>query len=1586
MSLLGYHLRGRQALILIVGIALAVAGLVPVASRALAASDPCGPGGNAIACENTKPGTPSAVWDDMWGAGDDSIQGFATDISVNAGSRIDFKIDTDASDYDVTIYRIGYYQGHGARRITAVEPSAPLPQHQPECITVAATELYDCGNWIVSASWDVPASAVSGVYLAHLKRPDTGKSSHITFVVRNDSSHSDIVFQTADTTWQAYNDYGGSSFYHGGANGRAFKVSYNRPFATRSGSTNHDFFFANEYPAIRFLERNGYDVTYLAGVDADRHGSLLLNHKTYLSVGHDEYWSGAQRANVEAARDAGVNLMFLSGNEMYWRTRYEPSEDPSHTPYRTLVSYKETWANEKIDPSSQWTGTWRDPRFAPKSAGGGRPENGLTGTMYMSNFTDLPVTVSADEGKLRLWRGTSLATMTSGTAELAPHTVGYESNEDVDNGDRPPGLIRLSTTTGPVPQYLQDFGNDTAPGTTTHHVTLYRAPSGALVFSAGSVQWTWGLDSTHDSDYAPSPADIRMQQAQVNLLADMGAQPTTLMEGLLPATMSTDEEGPTVTIDAPAAGAVVSNGAQSTLSGTATDVGGRVAGVEVSTDGGVSWHPAEGRESWSYTYSQSGSGALDLRVRAIDDSANIGPVATRAVTVKCPCTVFGSATPPIPAADDAGDAELGLRFTPQADGFVSGVRFYKGPGNGGTHVGSLWSSSGQRLAQATFTNETASGWQTVTFAVPVAVSAGQTYVASYTAPQGHYSLSIWAFAVRGINAAPLTVDGGYGASPAGVFAHPGEFPAASYRNANYFVDPVFTTVDESPLIATSRWPLPGSSSVPATVSVSAQFTKPIVPGSAAIRLVDANDVQVAGSTTYDSATRTVTFTPRTQLSGFVRHTATVSGTDAQGNDVSTGKTWSFTTAKPPSAPGVCPCTLFDDIRSPSLLESSDPGPVTLGVRFKADSNGSITGVRFYKSAGNTGTHTGALWTATGTLLAQGTFVDESTSGWQTLMFEDPVPISKNATYVASYRAPVGRWSADLNFYNGIDLNRSPLHVMAGSGAYTYGTGFPGSTSASNYLVDVLFERGAPTVAIAAYDPAPGALDVARRSPVKVTFTEPIVAGASLTVRPAGDPAATPIAGSTTRSPDGATLTFTPAGALPPDAELAVSLSGVVSVEGATLPAQSWTFRTRSPDGAGSQTLFSDVVPDTAAANDAAPVELGTVVKPTKSGKVTAIRFYKGPGNEGTHVGSLWTIGGQRLATVTFTDETATGWQTATLASPVSLAAGSSYVVSYLAPQGHYAFTPGFFQSSWSSGLLTSPAGANGRYLYGAAGGFPVNDHNSTNYFVDVVFQPDPPSVTIGSRTPGSGATDVVRSVRPSVTFSEPIVPGWSMTVQQGTTPVPGAAQLSSDQRTLRFVPSAALDAATTYTVTVSGVVSVEDAALGTQSWSFETEVGSTATVSLFGDETPAIPAVNEGLPIELGTAFTPSVDGVVTAVRFYKGEGNTGTHTGSLWTDDGTLLGRVTFTDESETGWQTATFATPVPVSAGNGYVVSYFAPKGRFAIQGGYFQTPKVVGPLTAPATRNGRYRYGSVTQFPIDDNNAASYFVDVVFRHATP
>jgi hypothetical protein len=754
---------------------------------------------NATVAENCLAGAPRSQWD-VTGAGDLSIQGFAAQMSANRGETVSFKVKTDARAWRADIYRLGWYAGLGARLVATVQPSATLPQAQPACLTQSSTGLVDCGNWAVSASWAVPASAVSGIYLARLVRTDTGGASHIVFVVRDDASRAELLFQTSDTTWQAYNDYGGSSLYKGGPVGRAYKVSYNRPFNTRAVDNGQDWLFNAEYPMLRWLEANGYDVAYTTGLDVDRDGSRLRSHRVFLSVGHDEYWSGAQRANVEAARDAGMHLAFLSANEVFWKTRWEPSLDASRTPYRTLVSYKETHANAKIDPDPTWTGTWRDARFSPPSDGG-RPENALTGQLFMVNDgATAGITVPAAEGRLRLWRGTSLATQAAGTSTTLPvGTLGYEWDVDVDNGVRPPGLMQLSRTTVANAPVLQDNGSTYASGTATHTLTLYRHGSGALVFGAGTVQWSWGLDATHDR--AGTPADARIQQATVNLFADMGVQPGTLQAGLVKATASTDTVPPTSTITAPLAGASVASGTLVTVTGTATDTGGgRVAGVEVSTDGGSTWRRAQGREAWSFSWTPTTIGTAVLRSRAVDDSGRLetpaagGAVTVTAPTFACPCTLWPASAVPATLADpETRSVTLGVRVTVLRDGFITGVRFYKASTNTGTHVGGLWSSSGQLLAQATFRNEATSGWQQVDFASPVPVTAGTTVVAGYLAPRGHYSFSLDYFASAPTTAGPLVAPQNVAGAGNGLYRYGSSlaFPNATWRSANYWVDVVF---------------------------------------------------------------------------------------------------------------------------------------------------------------------------------------------------------------------------------------------------------------------------------------------------------------------------------------------------------------------------------------------------------------------------------------------------------------------------------------------------------------------------------------------------------------------------------------------------------------------------------------------------------------------------------------------------------------------------------------------------------------------------------------------------------------------------
>ncbi|PZG16324.1 hypothetical protein C1I95_17935 [Micromonospora craterilacus] len=1187
----------------------------------VAQADPCNPVVNPIVCENSKSGTPASVWD-IDGSGDPSIQGFATDISVNAGQRIDFKIKTNAAAYTIGIYRLGWYGGNGARKVADVNPSASLPQTQPDCITDAATALFDCGNWAVSAFWNVPSTAVSGVYIARLQRNDTGGDSHITFVVRQDSSTSALFFQTSDATWHAYNKYGGSDFYSGGGSiGRAYKLSYNRPFATRNSVERRDFLFGAEYPMIRFLERNGYDVSYTTNVDSDRRGQLIKNHKVFLSVGHDEYWSGGQRANVEAARDAGTHLAFFSGNSVYWKTRWEPSKDGTNTAHRTVVTYKETWANAKIDPSSEWTGTWRDPRFSPP-ADGGRPENELMGTMFMVNDGDLALKVRAEEGKYRLWRNTNLTSLSAGsTATLAPHTVGYESDEDLDNGFRPPGLIRLSTTVGEVPQVLQDFGNKVAPGTTTHHLTLYRAASGALVFGAGTVQYTWGLDEVHDGQSAPT--DSRMQQAVINLFADMGVQPATLMTGLVAATASTDGTAPTVSITTPAAGATVARGSQVTITGTASDVGGRVAGVEVSTNDGASWHPATGTTSWSYSFHAAGLSTQVVRVRAIDDSVNIGAAATREFQLTGPNTLFGQRVPKTPAVDEASAVELGVRFTPQTDGYVTGVRFYKGTGNTGTHLGRLWTNSGELLANGTFTGETATGWQTLTFATPVPVTEGQSYVASYFAPSGKYAADNWVF-TRDWTSGPLTAarSAAGAGNGNGLFRYGGSggFPNESYGAANYYVDVTFAVSADLPPAVTSTTPTDGSGDAPVDGTVSAIFSKALAPGTISFTLTK-GATPVAGTTAYNSALKKVTFTPSAPLDSATSYTAVVTAADSEGR--SGTATWSFFTTLDSDLH-----TLFPPDAVPATPAHNDASAVELGVTFRARVDGRVVGIRFYQGPGNTGSHPVTLWTAGGTALRTATLPSTTAVGWRTAYFSSPVDVVAGTNYVASYFAPNGFYPGDNRYFAGT-RTVGPLVAPGGSnGVFRYGSsGFPNqSYESTNYWVDPLF----------------------------VTDEE---------VPPVGQP-----------------------GAPPP----------------------------------GAHGIFAPTdTPAVASWDDNDAVEVGMRFVPAVDGDVYGVRFYKGPGNTGTHTGSLWSSGGGRLGTVTFTNETGSGWQTAYFPEVVPVSAGHEYVISYHTTVGQYSVTGGGLASSRTVGQLTVPA-SGATYRYGPGDGFPSSS-SSANYWVDLVF-------------------------------------------------------------------------------------------------------------------------------------------------------------------------------------------------------------------------------------------------------------------------
>ena len=362
---------------------------------------------------------------------------------------------------------------------------------------------------------------------------------------------------------------------------------------------------------------------------------------------------------------------------------------------------------------------------------------------------------------LRFWRNTAVAKLASGqTLTLAPGTgtLGYEWDVEPDNGFRPAGEFELSSTTVSRLQTFTDYGSTVVGpgaggGTETHHLTLYKAPSGALVFGAGTVQWSWGLDNTNAwenfiTDPSGNPPDKNIEQATVNLFADMGAQPASLISGLTAATASTDTTPPTLD-DHLAHQRLDGSGRQHRDHLGHRDRhrrrGGRRRGLDRRRhDLALRQHDRSG----------GGERQLDLQLdrarnapstkimsRAIDDSGNIEtPSAGVTVNVGCPCSIWATRRPP-----DAGLRRRQRRRgrdevhspTPTAPSPASASTSRR-PTPAPTSA-SLWNASGQLLAQVTFTGETASGWQNATFSSPVTIVPNTTYVVGYFAPNGHYS-------------------------------------------------------------------------------------------------------------------------------------------------------------------------------------------------------------------------------------------------------------------------------------------------------------------------------------------------------------------------------------------------------------------------------------------------------------------------------------------------------------------------------------------------------------------------------------------------------------------------------------------------------------------------------------------------------------------------------------------------------------------------------------------------------------------------------------------------------------------------------
>jgi hypothetical protein len=299
------------------------------------------------------------------------------------------------------------------------------------------------------------------------------------------------------------------------------------------------------------------------------------------------------------------------------------------------------------------------------------------------------------------------------------------------------------------------------------------------------------------------------------------------------------------------------------------------------------------------------------------------------------------------------------------------------------------------------------------------------------------------------------------------------------------------------------------------------------------------------------------------------------------------------------------------------------------------------------------------------------------------------------------------------------------------------------------------------------------------------------------------------------------------------------------------------------------------------------------------------------------------------------------------------------------------------------------------YRYGNSSLFPNQSYRNSNYWVDVVFASTPPAPDttepkVSSFSPASGATNVATSAAVTVTFNEAInassVTSSTVRLMDGGTQLAASVSYNATNRTATITPSSALANSKTYTISVlGGANGIKDLAgnalVQTVTSSFTTAAAPAATASLWPNSTtPTYADSGDRQAVEVGVRFMANTNGFITGIRFYKGAANTGTHTGSLWSSSGQLLATGTFTNETASGWQTMTFATPVAVTAGTTYVASYFAPNGRFSVDLDYFSSAYNRGALTVPVGGS-VYRYGNSSLFPNQSYRNSNYWVDVVF-----
>ncbi len=450
--------------------------------------------------QNRLPGT--TKWEITTPQVANGIMGYASRVQARLGQKVVLYVSTQASSFHVDAYRMGYYQGKGARLVWR---SAELPGAvQPACPVVTGINMVQC-SWPASLSFTVDSRWVQGQYLLKLVGSG-GQQSYVPLTIWDPASHAAYVMMAGVFTWQAFNPFGGYDLYQGPVSepgypppNRARVLSFDRPYATSYGYGAASF-LGNEYPLIRFMEKHGLDVTYWTDMTLATHGNLLTNHKVLLSPGHDEEWSLRMRQWATRARDAGVNIAFFGASPVLRKIRLQASP---LGPDMEMVNYRDPTADplyghDNARVTQNWWG--QPPADDPAST--------LVGASYKGYDTSGSMVVV--DASSWLFKGTGLTNGSRLKGVLQFDFDGFDPRRP-----NPPGVEIL--THSPV---TVSFDNKVRYADTTYYTW---APSRAGVFESGTNFWIPSLTRCPASDPG-CPAPL-LRKMTGNLLRLFGQGP-----------------------------------------------------------------------------------------------------------------------------------------------------------------------------------------------------------------------------------------------------------------------------------------------------------------------------------------------------------------------------------------------------------------------------------------------------------------------------------------------------------------------------------------------------------------------------------------------------------------------------------------------------------------------------------------------------------------------------------------------------------------------------------------------------------------------------------------------------------------------------------------------------------------------------------------------------------------------------------------------------------------------------------------------------------------------------------------------------